>query len=324
MPTRLIRKTAILLKTETTYGTDAVPAGAANAMLVSNLSINPLNAKNVDRDNIRPYFGGSEQLVGVSYIECGFDIELVGGGTAGTAPAWGAALQACGFSEIITLTTRVDYLPVSDALTSVTIYWYDDGVLHKLLGARGDVTFKMSSGDRPVMQFKFTGLDGGLAAAVSPTIALAAFKTPQVVTDANTQDVTLGCTHLATGAPALVGGTVFPSLGLELMAGNSVSHTPLLGGETVEITDRSVTGKLKLDLSAAQEVAAMGDVKAAALTSLGLVHGTVIGSRVLVFMPAVQRINHTKEEMNGKRLIGYDLRIVPTLGNDELRIVTSF
>ena len=41
---RLIRNTAILAKIETAYGVDAAPTGAANALLVSNLSINPLNA----------------------------------------------------------------------------------------------------------------------------------------------------------------------------------------------------------------------------------------------------------------------------------------
>lgn len=37
--TRLVRKTAILAKIETTYGTDAVPTGIANAILISNQSI---------------------------------------------------------------------------------------------------------------------------------------------------------------------------------------------------------------------------------------------------------------------------------------------
>jgi hypothetical protein len=45
------------------------------------LSINPLNAQNVERGNIRPYLGGDEQLVGTRYVEMGFDVELVGSGT---------------------------------------------------------------------------------------------------------------------------------------------------------------------------------------------------------------------------------------------------
>ena len=84
---RLIRKTAILAKLEVTYGVDPVPTGAANALLVSNLSINPLNAEYISRDIVREYLGGSEELPGARYMECGFDIELVGSGTLATPPA---------------------------------------------------------------------------------------------------------------------------------------------------------------------------------------------------------------------------------------------
>ena len=86
MANRLIRNTVILLKPEVTYGTDPTPAGAANALLVSNLSINPLNVTTVDRDLIRSYLGASETLLGARYVEMGFDLELSGAGTVATAP----------------------------------------------------------------------------------------------------------------------------------------------------------------------------------------------------------------------------------------------
>jgi hypothetical protein len=54
---------------------------------------------------------------------------------------------------------------------------------------------------------------------------------------------------------------------------------------------------------------------------LGFVHGTTAGLKVLVHAPAVQLINPSKQDVNGRRLIGYDLRLVPVSGNDELRIV---
>ena len=44
MPNRLIRNTAILLKQEATYGVDPLPTGVNDALLVSNLSINPFNS----------------------------------------------------------------------------------------------------------------------------------------------------------------------------------------------------------------------------------------------------------------------------------------
>jgi hypothetical protein len=68
----------------------------------------------------------------------------------------------------------------------------------------------------------------------------------------------------------------------------------------------------------------MSTVKANTLQSVGLQHGTQAGFRGLVFMPAVQLINPSKQEVEGRRLIGHDLRVNPSAGNDELRIVTSF
>ena len=45
---RYIRNTLVLFKVESTPGTDATPTGAADAVLVSDLSINPLDANNID------------------------------------------------------------------------------------------------------------------------------------------------------------------------------------------------------------------------------------------------------------------------------------
>lgn len=320
---RYTRKTAILAALEATYKTDATPTGA-NTLLISNQTINPLNANNVDRDIVRPYFGASEQLVGTAFKEITFDIELVGSGTPGQPPAWGPLLQACGYEETVETDTRVDYTPTTDDAKSVTLYYYDDGVLHKLLGARGDFTLNGEVGNRPVLSFRFIGCDGGDTAATAPTLDLSAWMTPQVVTDANSGDINIGGTINSTGEPAITGGATVASGGIVINCGNDLQFTPLLGLESVDITNRQVTGNIRLDLSASDEVTAMAAVKAATLTALSWIHGTVPGRRVMIHAPGVQRINPSKQELNGRRLIGFDLRFVPNSGNDELRIVTSF
>jgi len=316
---RYIRNTAILAKIETTYGTDAAPTGAANAILVSNCTLNPLAATNVKRDLIRPYFGGSEELVGPAYVEATFDVEFQNGGAAGVAPAWGPLMRAGGFAEgLLTAPARVEYTPVSSGFESVTIYYYLDGVLRKLLGARGDFSYKLGIGNRPVMSFKFLGLDGGIAAATPGALTLTGFKAPKIVTDANSGDILLGCTY---SIGALSGGTAYPSKGLDLSMGNAVNHIPLLGGESVDITNRDVTGKLALDLSAANDVAFMATVKANTLQTLGWSHGSGAGYQMMIFAPAVQIINPKYEDTNGRAMNAYDLRLTPSAGNDELRII---
>lgn len=324
MPNRLIRNTAILLKTEVTYGVDPTPTGAANALLVSNLSITPFNAQNVDRGVIRPYLGGSEQLTGTRYVQMGFDLELTGAGTVAVAPAWAAALMACGFAETLTATIRADYTPISSAFTSATIYWYDDGLLHKATGCRGNVMFKLGVGEKPVMSFSFTGLYVAPTAAALPSVTLTAWKTPQVIVDSNTGDLTFGGTHATGSAPAITGGTVQASKGIEIDMGNKVDFDALLGGETVNMTDRAPTAKVTLDLTAADEASYYGLVDANTLQTLGIQHGTVANQKMLVWMPAVQLTNPNKVDSKGKRLVSFDLRLVPTAGNDDIRIVTSF
>ncbi len=109
---------------------------------------------------------------------------------------------------------------------------------------------------------------------------------------------------------------------VSLNLGNTVSHIPILGGESVDITNREVTGSVTLDLDAAAEVAAMTEVNANTLTALGFQFGTTTGYKIQIYGPKVQRISPKKEDQDGRRLIGFDLRFTPNAGNDELRIVT--
>ena len=319
---RYTRNTAILAKVETTPGTDAVPTGAADAVLVSDMSITPLDANNVNRDLVRGYFGGSEQLVATASVKVSFTVELAGSGTAATAPQWGDLLLACAMAESsLTAPVRVEYNPVSTNLKSLTIYYFDDGVLHKLLYAMGTCKLSAKVGERPTLQFDFVGLDGGISATTNPATTLTAWKTPPTMTKANVVDITLGGTY---AAGAITGGTVYPSTGLTLDWANAVSYVPLLSSETIDITNREMTGVVELDLTAAQEVSFMATVKANTTQSLGLTIGTNAGNKVIIHAPAVQLINPSKQEINGRRLIGYDLRLVPgASGNDELRIVTQ-
>lgn len=322
---RPIRNTVILAKLEPTYGTDSVPTGAANALLVSNQTINPLVAQNVERPVLRASIGGFEQLVGTNYLEVSFDVELAGSGTPTTPPAWGPLLKACGFAETVQ-TASVDYLPISAISgvtnTSLSIYFYMDGQLHKLLGARGTFSIQAGVGERPVFRFRFIGKNGGLTAAANATPTLTAWRTPQIITDANTGDVLLGALTYTAATGVLSGGTAYVSRGLQIDVGNNVVFQPLLGGETVEISARDATGSVSFDLTAANAASFMTDVLANTTTGIGMTHGTTAGNIVVLHAPTAQRINPGMEDLNGNALHSYQLRLIPSAGNDELRIVS--
>lgn len=315
---RLVRRTAILAKVETTYGTDSVPTGAANAILVSNASFE-INYNNVSRDLIRPFLGGSEQLVGTRFAQAQFDVELANSGTAGTAPAWAPLLRACGFSEaVLTTPSRVEYTPVSASFTSLSIYYHVDGVRRVMLGAMGTAEIMLNEGERPMFRFTFTGLDGGRTAVADPAVTLTAFRVPQVVSDVNSGDINLGATY---SAGVLTGGTVYPSRGLSINIGNTVSRKALLGGQSVIISGREMTGSANLDLTQAQEVTFMSDVAANTTTTLGFTHSTGAGVGIQLHAPVVQRIDPSDVEYEGEFQMGLNLRFMPSAGNDELRLV---
>lgn len=316
---RTLRNSAILAKVETTYGVDAVPTGAANAMLVSDMTIDYVY-NNVDRSLIKGFMGGDAQLVGTRFVQMGFTVELAGSGTAGTAPAWGAPMQACAMAETITAGSRVEYNPISASLKSVTIYYCLDGIQHKALGCMGTVQLGLGIGERPTLKFSFTGLDGGVVEAANPTLTTTAWKAPLVVTDVNSSDVKLGGTY---SAGAITGGTVYSSRGINLDLGNEVKQIELLNGTAVDIINRMVTGSMQLELTTANEVAFFADVNAATLGSLSFEHGTTAGNKLLLFAPSVQRINPKRVDYEGRPHMTFDLRCLPLAGNDELRIVAA-
>lgn len=318
---RLIKKTVVLAKVETTQGVDAVPTGAANAIQVMNLSITPIDAKLVQLNTVTPWFGGMTELVATSSVKCSFEVLLAGAGLAATGPAWGQLLLGCAVSETTGLLTpnRVEYAPITDLLKTLTIYWYDDGLLHKLLGVFGNVSLSAKSGEAPRLKFDFVGVDGGPAAAANATAVLTGWKPPVPITKANVTDMTLGCTY-ALGA--LSGGTVFNSTGLTVDLGNMVAFAPMLTNEQVVLTDRNLKGTVELDLTAAQEVTQLAAVKANTLTSMGFVIGNTSGNKLMIFMPSVQLMNPKKVDFNGMRLIGFDLAPTPLAGNDEIKIIS--
>ena len=115
----LTRKRLLLAEIESTYGTDPSP-GAADAVLVRDLNITPVQSDVVSRDLVRPYLGASEQLLANTRVECTFSVELAGSGTAGTAPRFGSVLKACGLAETA-VTPAVTGTATAGALNSITL-----------------------------------------------------------------------------------------------------------------------------------------------------------------------------------------------------------
>lgn len=308
MATRYWRRKAILAKIEATYGTDPVPTNVANAIEARNVSFTPLKNKMVDNNVERTYIGHAQQIRVGAEASLQFDVAAVGSGTAGTAPAYGPLLRACGRAETISAGTSVAYAPVSSAYESATLYFNMDGVQHKLLGARGDVDFKLNNGGIPVFTFKFTGLYGGISDVALPALTMTPWKTPVAANNANTSAFTL---H---GYAGLL-------YGLDIASGQTVIHRDdIVGVEDVQITDRKMTGSLSIAAPLIAEKDYFTIANANTLGALSITHGTVAGYKVKLDAPAVQLLDPSYEDKNGMVALKMNLAFIPVSGNDELVI----
>ena len=307
----LARKKTILAKIEGTYGTDSVPTGAANAILVRNLDLTPQETDFADRDLIRSYFGNSEQLAGASRGMLSFEVEMSGAGAAGTAPAYGPLLRACATSETISAGVSVTYAPISAAIESVTIYFNVDGVFHKFLGTRANVVMAWSIKSVPVYRFSFTGIYVAVADAAAPTPTYTGFIKPLVVSNINTTPFTLH-TYSAVASD------------ITIDFGNQVVHRSLIGGsESVLITDRKTTGSVTIEMTTVAAKDWFAICKAATIGAIDITQGITAGNKVQFTSSGVQLANPRYSDQDGIQMLQMDMRFVPTSGNDEFSIVVK-
>jgi len=307
----LYKKKTIVAKIETVYGTDAVPAGA-DAIVTSNLSIEPYEGDKVSRDIDRPNLGLSEEINTGAYVTLSFDVEIAGSGTAGTAPGYGSLLRACGFSETINAGTDVVYQPVSEDFESITIHFERDGELQKVPGCRGSVSLKLEKGQLPKFSFSFTGLyQRPVAGSLTPDWSK--FKAPIPVNEANTPTFTV---H---GYEAIASA-------VSIDMANEVKYRNVINQEGVIISDRAPTGQLTIDaptLAAKNFFTTVESHNGISTGSIQVVHGVAAGHIVQIDAPSTQLSTIKHADLDG--FAGYELsaRYLPVTGDDEIVITVK-
>ena len=309
------RRQVILAKIESTYGTDSVPAVGTDAMLISDLSINPAQSEYVNRDLIRPYLGASQQLPAAIRSEVSFTVELAGSGAAGTAPKWGPLIRACGFAETVNAGVSVQYDPSSGTVPSLTLYAFRDGVRHVIRGARGTFTIALNNRERPVINFTFTGLYQAPTDVTPGTAVYTGWQTPLVFNNQNSSAFTLQS----------YSGAVLSSISID--AGNQVEYRSFVGtgGESILITNREVTGQITIESATQAEKDYWVNVRDAVTGNFTITHGTTAGNRVVISAPAVQVTEPQYGDAQGISTTQFNARLTPsaTTGNDEIRILVN-
>lgn len=299
-------------KIETVYGTDSAPTGAVNAILAQNVKWSPFEATEVQRQHARPVQGARPSMLVGKHAKVTFEVELKGSGTAGTPPAFGVFLRACKCAEVIVAATSVTYNPVSSGHESISIYFYVDGILFKMTGARGTWQLKLGVNSIPVIEFSMTGLftQPSAVAVPAPTYGTQLSLDPQVATSANTPTFSIG----AYAAAVL--------RDYKFMAGNDVKPRFLIRLESVVIP--ASDERLEFQIAAVPLATFNPYAIAAAETkqAVSLVHGVGAGKIATLNIPNFQLLNPAGlESVDG--VVEHPLRgkcLPGTAGNDQFTL----
>ena len=306
---RLEARHALLLKIEATYGTDPVPAGATDSVYAYDVKVTPMENEEAARKPVRPFFGADTTVIGGTKAKIDFSMALAGSGAAGTAmpAAFRAALRAGAHS--VTNNPGVDeiYPLVSGTFESSTAYYYDDGLLHKLIGIRGSTSREFNHEQIPMVKFSGISLYTPPTDVALPTLTFpATWVKPLVVNKVNT-------TFTLHGFAA-----VLESLSIDdgvVYAWKDYVNS----AADVRISDRPlVKGKVAVQAGLIAEKDWFTLAKAGTTGALALVHGTVAGNKYKLDAATVLPKNPSREVKDGIVFYGMDLEFFPTsAGNDE-------
>tara|TARA_R110002072_G_scaffold302699_2_gene487448 strand:+ start:12102 stop:13022 length:921 start_codon:yes stop_codon:yes gene_type:complete len=299
----------IAAKIEAAYGVDASPVGA-NAIVTRNLNVTPMEGDNLNRNIDSAQLGNSSQALVNKRGRHQYEVELAGAGAAGDAPAWGPILRACGFSETLSVGVDAKYAPVSDSFESVTEYMEWDGHLYNVLGARGDVTFNLNSGQYPFMALNMQGLFTDPAAGTIATPDFTGFQLP----------VEVGNTHTTT---ATLHGYTIIMQSLSIQMGNAVNYRNLVGQEAVLLSDRAPSGQIVIEAPTLAQKNYFDTAKNGTLGALQIVHGGTAGNIIQIDAPKVEIGAPNYTDDNGIMMMTIPLRYLPDAGNDEVEITVK-
>jgi len=302
-------KKAILAKNEGTYAVDAAPANADAVLFVAqDVKLSPLNATKVPREVIRGagQFGAYAQFLINKHVALEFSVEMAGSGTPASPPGYNAILEACAMLGTVTGGNSVVYSILSDEAShkSVSLYFHIDGIRHKMLGCRGDVSWIWTFGERPVLRFKFLGLFVAVADAAFPVPVFTAYQAPMVVTDANTPTLSLHGQSIVTQ-------------GVTINLGNKVEYNERVNLQQIKIVDRVMSGQITFEHNLVATKDWFGIITAETQGALQVIHGVGGGKICQGDAAKVQLDNPQLSESQNATMLTLDLTPLQNAAADD-------
>lgn len=307
------KKKFILAKIESSYGTDPTPVNT-DAIETRGLQWTPYDGNRVMNEIDRSVLGGYSEINVGPNVGVTFNVGMQGAGAAGTAPAYGSLLRACGLAQTINAGVSVVYAPVSSSFESITAYAFNDGMRQIVKGIRGSLTGQLSRAQLPTFGLSLRGLYARPTTPAGVTPDITDFFAPIPVTKTNTPTISiLGYT-----------GAQLESFSFDFQ--NEVIYRNTTNVEEVFINDRNVVGQLVVaapDLATKDFFADVESHSTLTTGALQIIHGTTAGRIVQFDAPKVQLASIARGNVDGLVTYTFDVKFLPNAGNDELSITVK-
>lgn len=319
------RKKAIVFALETSYGVDAVaesiaaanagatptpnpapggvvtPAPVKRSLLGREFSLTPMAGESQSLAYDDGTLGNKPEIATEIYSTMEFTVDLAAAGAPGTAAPWGELLSACLFTtSLFTATTAPDSVTytINEAGTvSATFYFYKDGALHKMTGARGSFSMSAQAKQFGGIKFTFTGLVQPVTSAALPVPDFSGWQTPLKIGAAN--------------SAFTLGGQALKMISLEYDQANAVVYQEYVGHEEVIITDYQPTSTLVLEAPALAAWDPFALAEAGTELPLVFTNGSVGGKQV-EFNATVQLGRPTYGDQDGTQTYSIPIRPLRT------------
>jgi len=300
-------KTQLAIKLEDEEGT-AETLAAADAILHANGKFTPdtpMYQRPMRSSSLSPF----SSVPGARSATIEFDIELKGSGTAGTAPEWAAALLGCGFAEDVSAGVSVAYTPASASIGSYTLALYEDGMIHKIWGARGTVKLALKNGEPGMLSFSFKGADFSVAdGALLSGVSYDSTKPPAFLSAQLTID-----SYAALLSSLEI--DMANALGLRSDANKASGYFSTIISSRVPI----MTFDPEKVLVATYDF--YGKLRSGAEGALSTVVGSTAGNICTITAPKAQYTKIDEADRDGIRSLGIDCQLNRNSGDDELSLV---
>jgi hypothetical protein len=207
------------------------------------------------------------------------------------------------------IAANVGYLPVSTGFSSATIYFNNDGVLHKITGARGTFTLTTGVGEIPTIDFQMTGIYNAPTDTAAPTTTYSDQATPVIFKAGN------------TSAFSILNYTACLQ-SLSFNVANETVYRELVGcTKEVMITNRAPAGECMIEAPTIAQKDFFTIANNDTTGTLTLLHGSTAGNRVTLLAPKVDITNPSYADQDGIQMLNIPYVAIPTTaGNDEVKL----